>query len=194
MSQFMQDLASRQLASPTTASIPHRPNHREVPIVNEAAAQSQPSSSCNTSLGSTHSKQSHDSDTNSTALSANSKASSTLRSPPPKRTREGRVLEQEHDSMLIEHQEAHGSLMTQDDDEDTHEADYGSDGRHQVVVNLESRFGGAHVQHAPAASSSTLRSSSAMYQQSSGTPTPSQAAPLDSQYTSSPGPDGAGGK
>ncbi|KAI2492121.1 hypothetical protein MHU86_22425 [Fragilaria crotonensis] len=195
MSQFMQDLASRQQVSPPALESCHRNNHRKVQLhVNDAAAQSQPSSSCDTSLGSAHSKQSHDSDTNSSAVSDNSKASSTLRSPPPKRTREGRVLEQ-NDSMIIEHHEANCSLA-HDADGQSNEVDDGSasGSGSKVVVNLENRFSGVPLMQVPVDSGRTPRLSSDTYQQSPDIPSPSTAAPLDSQYTPSHGPDGAGGE
>ena len=59
MPQFMQDLVSQQIALSTAVDSYSDNNNGVLPNVSDAAAQSMPttSSSCDTSLGSTHSKQ-----------------------------------------------------------------------------------------------------------------------------------------
>lgn len=97
--------------------------------------------------------------------------------------------------MIIEHHEDNGSLA-HDADEQSNDGDDGSasGSGSKVVVNLENRFSGVPSMQGPVESGSTPRPSSDTYQQSPDIPSPSIAAPLDSQYTPSHGPDGAGGE
>ena len=184
LSQFMQDLATRQLAQDPSSTIASHSLHlcESLPNVNDAAAQLFSSSSCDTSIGSVHSKQSQTSEISSSVISTESKASSTLRSPPPKRIRGSIILDQ-NDSMLVDPE----SLTDPTDHKTSIDTAVTFPGGTMTVSIIQ------HHQTPPQQSpteSNNPRLSNVTNPSSQLSNAPYKA-PLDSHYTSPTGPAGA---
>jgi hypothetical protein len=115
LSQLMQDMADRQLANESIYKSINLSIHSHgvrSKITDSTTHPLQGTDACDHSIASSQSKQSYDSKaTHSTSESLQSSASVTIRSPPPKRTRQGVILDPDCDPMNLSPDERSTSTM-----------------------------------------------------------------------------------